>query len=48
MKYFAHIEVEFEALDDDDATAVAEEYAASLQDLPAVLDAWVNNIEEGA
>ena len=45
MKYFAHIEIEFDA-EEGDAYSIADEYAEVVQALPSVLDAWVAIVEE--
>ena len=45
MKVFAVIQVEFEAIDVEEAQQLADEYAVSIEDLPAVVEAWVSEVE---
>lgn len=47
MKYYAHIEVEIEAQDDDTANEIANEISAHTVNyfVFEVTDAWVANVE---
>jgi hypothetical protein len=47
VKFFASIEVEFEADDIETAHEAAEEYAAAIEAaFPEVIEAWAPNVEE--